>query len=162
MSARSRQLNPLERALERFAKSKPGGWFFVHIANRIDPFLLRASRGRISIAIGQPVALLRTIGAKSGEPRVTPLLYLADGEQIVFVASNAGNLRHPAWYYNVRANPQVEIERGGSRRRYLAHFADGDERERLWELVNDLYAGYDTYQDRAGERRIPIVVCSPV
>jgi deazaflavin-dependent oxidoreductase (nitroreductase family) len=162
MSTRSRQLNPFERALERFAASKPGGWFFVHIANRIDPLLLRASRGRISIAVGQPVALLRTIGARSGEPRITPLLYLADGEEIVFVASNAGNLRHPAWYYNVRANPQVEIERGGTRRTYLAHFADGDERGRLWELVNDLYAGYDTYQERAGDRRIPVVVCSPL
>jgi deazaflavin-dependent oxidoreductase (nitroreductase family) len=155
-------MNPFDRALERFAASKPGGWFFVHIANRIDPFLLRASRGRISIAVGQPVALLRTIGAKSGEARITPLLYLADGEEIVFVASNAGNLRHPSWYYNVRANPQVEIERAGPTRRYLAHFADGDERERLWELVNDLYAGYDVYQERAGDRRIPIVVCSPV
>jgi deazaflavin-dependent oxidoreductase (nitroreductase family) len=162
MSTRSRQLNPFERALERFAASKPGGWFFVHIANRIDPLLLRASRGRISIAVGQPVALLRTIGARSGEPRITPLLYLADGEEIVFVASNAGNLRHPAWYYNVRANPQVEIERGGTRRPYLAHFADGDERERLWALVNDLYAGYDTYQERAGDRPIPVVVCSPL
>lgn len=155
-------MNPLEHALERFAKSQPGGWFFVHIANRIDPILLRASRGRISISVGQPVALLLTIGAKSGEPRTTPLLYLADGDDVVFVASNAGNLRHPAWYHNVRANPQVEIDLRGQRRSYLAHFADGDERERLWELVNDLYAGYDTYQERAGERQIPIVVCSPV
>src|SRR5437588_5721666 len=127
-------MNALERGLERFAASKPGGWFFVNVANRIDPLLLRASRGRLSIAVGQPVALLNTIGAKSGQQRATPLLYLADGENIVFVASNAGNLRHPAWYHNVRANPQVEIELRGRRRRYLAHFADGEERERLWDL----------------------------
>src|SRR5713101_4183518 len=117
MSTRSREMNPFERALERFAASKPGGWFFVHIANRIDPLLLRASRGRVSVAVGQPVALLRTIGARSGEPRITPLLYLDDGDDIVFVASNAGNLRHPAWYHNVRADPHVEIERGGRSRR---------------------------------------------
>jgi deazaflavin-dependent oxidoreductase (nitroreductase family) len=164
LSARpgSRKMNGWERLLERVAASKPGGWFFVHIANRIDPILLRATRGRLSLAVGQPVALLRTIGARSGEPRITPLLYLVDGGNVVFVASNAGNLRHPAWYHNVRANPQVEIDRGGRRRRYLAHFAEGEERERLWELVNDLYAGYDVYQHRAGDRRIPVVVCAPV
>lgn len=159
---RSRRLNPLERALERFAASKPGGWFFVHIANRVDPLLLRATRGRLSLAPGQPIALLRTIGAKSGEPRTAPLLYLADGENVVFIASNAGNLRHPSWYHNVRANPQVEIELGGRRRRYLAHFAEAEERDRLWDLANDLYAGYDVYQGRAGDREIPIVVCTPV
>ena len=86
---------------------------------------------------------------------------MAGGENVVFVASNAGNLKHPSWYHNVRANPQVRIDRAGTRRSYVAHVAEGAERERLWELANDLYAGYDTYQGRAGERRIPIVVCTP-
>lgn len=162
MRQRTRKLNALERLLERFAASKAGGWFFINVANRVDPLLLRATRGRLSLAVGQPIALLHTTGAKSGQPRTTPLLYLADGENIVFVASNAGSLRHPAWYHNVRAHPRVEIAARGRRRSYLAHIADGAEHERLWELVNDLYAGYDVYQGRAGERSIPIVVCAPV
>jgi deazaflavin-dependent oxidoreductase (nitroreductase family) len=158
---RVRQMNRLERGLESFAKSRPGGWFFVHVANRIDPLLLRATRGRLSLAPGQPIALLCTVGAKSGQPRVTPLLYLADGENVVFVASKAGAPSNPSWYHNVRANPRIEIELRGRRAPYLAHVAEGAERDRLWELVNDLYSGYDTYQGRAGTRQIPVVVCVP-
>jgi deazaflavin-dependent oxidoreductase (nitroreductase family) len=161
--ARRRQLKWYERQLEHFAASPAGGWFFVEIGNRVDPFLLKATRGRFSVAVGQPVLLLKTTGAKSGAVRETPLLYAEDGDRLVVVASKAGSPKHPAWYHNVRANPTVDIlaPRGRSGR-YVGHEAQGEERARLWEEVNDLYAGYDVYQGRAGTRRIPVVVFSRV
>jgi deazaflavin-dependent oxidoreductase (nitroreductase family) len=161
--ARTRKLNRFERALEKVAATRAGGWFFVNVAHHLDPFLLRVSKGRVSLAPGQPVALVTVKGAKSGLPRQTPLLFASDGADIVLLASNAGSARHPAWYHNLRANPEVDvIAPGGRSGRYLAHEADGPERERLWEIAADLYAGYDVYQGRAGERTIPVMVLSPV
>jgi F420H(2)-dependent quinone reductase len=93
---------------------------------------------------------------------VTPLLYLADGDRIVLVASKAGAPRHPAWYHNVKANPGVEfLLRGGPKRSYAAREAEGAEREELWAKVNDLYVGYDDYQGRTGGRVIPVIVLEP-
>jgi deazaflavin-dependent oxidoreductase (nitroreductase family) len=161
--ARIRKLNRFERVLENVAATRAGGWFFLHIAHHVDPFLLRASKGRVSLAPGQPIALVTVKGAKSGVPRQTPLLFASDGADLILLASNAGSTRHPAWYHNLSANPDVDvIAPGGRSGRYVAHEADGPERERLWEIAADLYAGYDVYQGRAGERRIPVMVLSPV
>ena len=161
--ARTRELRWWERQLERFGASRAGGWFFVQIGNRVDPMLLKLTRGRFSIAVGQPVLLLTVKGARSGVPRETPLLYTLDGDNLVVVASKAGSPHHPAWYHNVKANPTVEIlaPRGRSGR-YVGREVEGEERARLWEKVNDLYAGYDVYQTRTGGRRIPLIVFTPV
>jgi deazaflavin-dependent oxidoreductase (nitroreductase family) len=161
MAARRRQLNPVERVLERFARSRAGGWFFIHVATPIDRRLLPLTNGRLSISVGQPVLLLTARGARSGEPRTTPLLYLEDGENLVVVASNAGSRKHPAWFHNVRANPEVDLVHRRGKGRYVAHVSDGAERERLWPEVVDLYAGYTDYQQRAGDREIQIVVLRP-
>src|SRR5690348_7439526 len=161
--ARIRKLNRFERLLERVAATRAGGWFFVHVAHHVDPFLLRASRGRVSLAPGQPIALVTVRGAKRGVPRETPLLFAGEGDRMILLAPNAGSTRHPAWYHNLRANPEVDvIAAGGRSGRYVASEAEGPERERLWEIAADLYAGYDVYQGRAGERRIPVMVLSPV
>jgi deazaflavin-dependent oxidoreductase (nitroreductase family) len=161
--ARIRKLKWWEQRLEDFAASRAGGWFFVEIGNRLDPFLLKLTNGRFSVAVGQPVLLLTVKGAKSGLPRETPLLYAVDGDNLVVVASKAGSPSHPAWYHNVKANPTVDIlaPRGRSGR-YVGHEAEGEERARLWEEVNDLYAGYEVYQGRTGGRRIPVMVFSRV
>jgi deazaflavin-dependent oxidoreductase (nitroreductase family) len=74
--------------------------------------LLRLSRGRISVTLGQPMGLLTTIGAKSGQPRTTPLFYTVDEDTIILIASNGGQPRHPAWCYNLRANPEVTFLHG--------------------------------------------------
>jgi deazaflavin-dependent oxidoreductase (nitroreductase family) len=158
---RTRTLRPWERQLERVAQTRPGGWFFVNVGNRIDPTLLRLTGGRLSTAIGQPVLLLTHRGARSGEQRSTPLVYGTDGGDIVLIGSKAGSDRHPAWYHNLRAHPRVQVlapKRSGD---YVAREAEGAERERLWAKMVDLYAGYDTYQTRAGSRRIPVIVLSP-
>src|SRR5918912_266561 len=94
MPERERRLNWMERQLENFAKSKPGGWYFVNVAMRVDRVLLPMSGGRISASPGQTVCLLETVGAKSGEVRKTPLLYIPDGERVVLIGSKARAKRH--------------------------------------------------------------------
>jgi deazaflavin-dependent oxidoreductase (nitroreductase family) len=161
-ATRRRQLNAVERRLEDLARSKPGAWYFVNVAMRIDRVLLPLTRGRVSSAPGQQVGLLETIGAKSGERRRIPLLYLRDGDRVVLIASKGGDPRHPAWYWNLKRNPRVRfIGPGGLTGRYLAREADGEERERLWAEAVDYYAGYATYAGRTDGRRIPVVVLEP-
>lgn len=148
--------------MERFVGTRAGGWLAVHVANPIDRRLIPLTGGRFGLYLGQPVGVLETVGARSGEPRRTPLLYLDQGERVVLVASKAGSPRHPAWYHNLKASPRVRfLRRGGHRGEYLAREAAGPERDELWAKVNDLYAGYETYQGRAGERRIPVIVLEP-
>jgi F420H(2)-dependent quinone reductase len=120
--------------------------------------LIRLSRGRLSVAIGMPRLILTTIGAKSGQARTTPLIYLPDGERVVLVASNGGSLRHPGWYYNLRANPQATLLIDGRTATYRAREADGAERAELWRRAVAFYPGYAVYQRRAGGRAIPVLV----
>jgi deazaflavin-dependent oxidoreductase (nitroreductase family) len=151
-----------ERAGERFARTRFGAWFAINVANPIDRRLLRLTRGRVGVFLGAPVGLLTTVGARSGRERATPLVYLDDGERVVLVASKGGAARHPAWYHNLSATPEVGfLRRGGHRARYRAREAEGAEREELWTRVNDLYAGYADYQTRTGGRRIPVIVLDP-
>lgn len=151
-----------ERAEESFAKSKIGGWVAVNVANPVDQRLLRWSNGKIGLFAGQPVGLLHHTGAKSGQARQTPLLYVNDGDRVVIVASNAGNAKHPAWYHNIKATPRVRfLQRNGLLDDRTAHEAQDAEYDDLWPKVNDLYAGYETYKGRAGGRHIPIIVLEP-
>ena len=162
MSGR-RGLSWWERALEPLVTSRPGAWFMLNVANPLDRRLLRLTRGRVGVLMGQPVGLLETVGAKTGEARTTPLAYIEDADRVVLVASSGGAARHPAWFHNLSANPEVHFsDRRGARRRYRARLAEGPERERLWRAANDFYAGYDTYQGRTRGRRIPVVVLEPL
>lgn len=130
----------------------------------VDRRLLPLTRGRVKVAMGQPILLLHTVGARSGEPRTTPLLYTPhDSGGYVVVASKAGAVHHPAWYHNLRAHPDaVAVEVNGRRTAVRARVAEGAERAELWALVNDNYTGYATYQGRAGDRVIPVVLLEPV
>jgi deazaflavin-dependent oxidoreductase (nitroreductase family) len=157
-----RPMSPWERAMEGFAKTRIGGWLAVHVANPIDRRLIPLTRGRFGLYLGAPVGVLETVGARSGQARRTPLLYLEEGDRIVLVASRAGGPRHPGWYHNLKADPRVRfLRRGGHEAEYVAREATGPERSELWAKVNDLYAGYETYQGRAGTRRIPVIVLEP-
>jgi len=148
--------------LERFASSKAGGWYFINVANKIDKHLVPATDGRVSSAVGQQVLVVETIGGKSGQRRRIPLVYITDGDRIVLVASKGGAAKNPAWYHNLKANPEVQVWAKGRSGRYRAREAEGEERERLWAEAVDYYAGYETYQSRTGGRRIPVMVLDPV
>ena len=156
------QKTRFDRVAQSFAKTRLGGWLFITVFPAIDRRLIPLSRGRVMIAVGQPVLLLHTLGAKSGQPRTTPLLYTPHDGAYVIVASKAGATHHPAWYHNLRAHPDaVAADIRGRRVSVRARVLDGDERERIWRLVNDNYDGYDVYQQRAGARTIPVVLLEP-
>ncbi len=162
MAPRKRQLKWWERPLEAIARSRPGGWIALNVANPLDQRLLEWSNGRVGVFVGQSVGLLYSTGAKSGQPRKTPLLYVRDDDGIVLIASQTGKPTNPAWYHNVKANPRVEfLPRGGPRAHYAAREAEGRERERLWAECCDHYAGYEEYERRAGDRVIPVIVLDP-
>ena len=106
--------------------------------------------------------LLHVRGARSGIERTVPLLATKTGDTVLLVASKAGAIKHPAWYHNVRANPDIGVTIDGRRRPMRAEIAaEGEERDRLWRIVCDNYSGYATYQRRAGGRVIPVVALRP-
>jgi deazaflavin-dependent oxidoreductase (nitroreductase family) len=109
-----------------------------------------------------PTLLLTTTGRKSGEPRALPLLYGETGDSYVVIGSKAGMPTHPAWYLNLEANPDCELMVGPKHVSARARVAEGEERERLWKQMVELYPPYTEYQERAGARTIPVVVLDPV
>jgi F420H(2)-dependent quinone reductase len=124
-------------------------------------FWYRMTGGLIGGSLGRlPVLLLTTTGRKSGKKRTTPLVYLADGDNLVIIASNGGSDQHPEWWLNLRANPNAEVQVGPEVKPVVAEKARGAEQERLWREVNELYHGYDEYQ-RSTKREIPVVVLRP-
>jgi deazaflavin-dependent oxidoreductase (nitroreductase family) len=145
--------------LQALAQTRVGGWLFITVFPAIDRRLIPLTRGRLQVAAGQPTLLLHTRGAKSGEPRRSPLLYTPHRAGFVVVASKAGAAHHPAWYHNLRAHPDaVAVEVGGRRVPVRPRVVEGAERTELWQLANDNYNGYETYQGRAGSRVIPVVL----
>jgi len=123
----------------------------------IDRLLLTVSGGRFGSAPGRTL-LLVTTGARSGQRRETPLFFVRDGARLVLIASKGGSRSHPDWYRNLRAHPECEVVLDGGTWRYRARDAAGAERERLWRLACDAYAGYQAYAERARPREIPVVV----
>jgi deazaflavin-dependent oxidoreductase (nitroreductase family) len=107
-----------------------------------------------------PTLLLDHVGARSATERTIPLSYLADGDDFVVVASKGGNPRHPAWFHNLVANPDVTVQVGSRRRAVTARVATPEERARLWPKVVDMYGGYAGYQRRT-KREIPLVILEP-
>ena len=122
----------------------------------------RATRGLIGHRIPglPPFLVLEHVGAKSGRRRITPLLYFEDGDRYVVIASKGGHPRHPAWYHNLRENPDVDIQVGSSRFPVHARVAGPDERPRLWRRAVEVYGDYANYQRRT-ERQIPVVILEP-
>ena len=155
------QQMPFKDLLDRLFQTRLGTWVAIHVGQRIDPFLMRATRGRIRISFTAPTILLTHTGARSGTRRATPLLYFTEGDKVVLIASKGGAPQNPAWYHNVKAHPEVEASSDGRPERYVACEAAGAERERLWRLATKLYSGYEDYQARATRRRIPVIVLEP-
>jgi deazaflavin-dependent oxidoreductase (nitroreductase family) len=123
--------------------------------------LYRASRGRLFGQLDRaPVLLLTTVGRRSGQPRTAPLVYLADGERLIVIGSNAGHETAPAWSLNLEANPDAEVELGSDRRKVRARVAAGEERAELWRKVNEMYSGFDDYNART-TREIRLFVLEP-
>ena len=138
------------------------GSVVVWAMSALNTWAFRASGGRIGARFpgGAPVLLLTTIGKRSGEPRVAPLLYLKDGDAYVIVASKGGMSHHPDWYWNLEKNPNVEVEVGREKRGMTARRASAAEKARLWPQLVAMYPSYDDYQART-DREIPVIILSP-
>ena len=151
----------IKRAFHAFGISEVGRWYGINVASRIDPPLLRLTRGRFATTSALPLVVLHVRGRRSGELRDVPLVYFTDGEDVILVASSFGRAEHPAWYLNLRANPDVKLTAGGFTGDYRARQVEGAERERLYALAERNYAGYGDYQVLAAEREIPVMALSP-
>jgi deazaflavin-dependent oxidoreductase (nitroreductase family) len=110
---------------------------------------------------GAPILLLTVTGRKSGKEYTTPLIFGEDGDSYVLVASQGGTPGHPDWYLNLAANPEVGLQVKADRFRARARTAEGDERERLWKAMNEIWPHYDEYQTKT-TRQIPVVVLDRV
>ena len=109
---------------------------------------------------GTQTLLLGTTGRRSGKRRLHPLIYGRHGDDYVLVASNGGSPQHPAWYLNLDADPEVEIQVKGDKTAARARTATPDERAELWPIMTDEWPDYDSYQERT-DREIPVVVIEP-
>ena len=105
---------------------------------------------------GAPMVLITTTGAKSGQPRTTPLVYLQDGDRVVIIASKAGAPTNPDWYYNLKANPSVTVEIGEDKYEAVAEEVTGDERNRLYAAQVAVMPGFQEYADKT-TRVIPVI-----
>src|SRR4051794_28969660 len=123
-------------------------------------YIYRATHGLIGhTGPGLPAMLLLDhVGAKSGTKRTAPLLYIKDGDDLVIVASKGGYPKHPAWFHNLKANPDTTVQVGRERRKVHAREATEEERKRLWPKAIASYKGYREYQERSKGRTIPLVI----
>jgi deazaflavin-dependent oxidoreductase (nitroreductase family) len=121
----------------------------------------RANDGKVGGPFeGAPVLLLTSVGAKSGERRTTPVMYLPDGERMVIFASLGGAPNNPAWYHNLVANPAATVEVGPDTVEVDAVVTSGEERDRLFEQQAALYRQFADYAQKT-TRQIPVVALVP-
>jgi deazaflavin-dependent oxidoreductase (nitroreductase family) len=149
---------PSDHTLSRFSMSLPA--WAVRASGKLNVPVYRLSRGRLMNKVGRaPVLLLTTTGRRSGQVRTAPVVFQNDGENVVVIGSNAGN-KEPGWAFNLKANPEAEIEIGARRSQVRARVSEGEERDRLWNSMNAQYEGFDEY-DRRADRDIPVFVLEP-
>jgi deazaflavin-dependent oxidoreductase (nitroreductase family) len=143
------------------ARIKPKDAFF-KVGTGIHRAIFNASKGRFfGKVFGMPVAKLVTTGRRSGKKRSTMLAVpITEGDRLVLVASFGGDDRHPAWYLNLQANPEVRVTIAGSTRAMIARIATEEERAELWPRITSVFEGYARYQERT-ERPIPVIILEP-
>jgi deazaflavin-dependent oxidoreductase (nitroreductase family) len=147
-------------AICRFSVTKPGMWLSEKVAWKLDPHLLRLTRGRFSTGWPVTPGLLESRGARTGELRRTATLYFHDDDRVTLIASKQGRPENPAWYYNLRKHPEVKF--GGQPFRAVV-VTDENERRRLWKLADRVFPQFADYRRWTAEagRTIPIVQLIP-
>ena len=156
---------PVYRAYVGLASSRFATWLskraiWSAIVWKIDPVLLRLTRGRLGTGLLLPTALLQTRGARTGLPRRNAVIYFHDAQRVTIVASQAGRPGNPAWFYNARANPNVLL--GGQP--FRAEVIDDEPtRARLWPLADRVFPAFASYRESAARsgRTIPILQLVP-
>jgi deazaflavin-dependent oxidoreductase (nitroreductase family) len=156
----TRTRGAFSRAFATFSSTRLGRFISAKFVWKIDPYLLRITRGRVGMGLTLPTALLETRGAKSGAVRRNAVIYFHDQGRATIVASKAGAAKHPAWFHNLKAHPDVTF--GGIPMRATV-VSDKAERDRIWGLADRVFAPYATYRREAAlaQRTIPIVQLLP-
>jgi len=151
--------NTFQKMLHQIFMLRPVTGFFAPWAHHVDKIILKASKGKYAVSeiLGWHIVQLTTIGAKTNQPRTMPLVGLFDGEKIALIASSLGRKNNPGWYYNLKKNPECEVQYHGHSRKFIARETEGEEREKYWQLALSYYAGYEKYKERAG-RKIPVMI----
>jgi deazaflavin-dependent oxidoreductase (nitroreductase family) len=150
----------VRRALATLATTRAVLFLSRHVSWKLDPLLLRLTRGRVSTTLMFPVGVIETTGARSGERRRNAVIYWNDGpDRIIIAASYGGRPQNPSWYFNLLAEPHVSF--GGVAMR--ARVVPDDDRERLWVLGDRVFPGFATYRERASAagRTIPLIELRP-
>ncbi len=151
----------LKALVEPVARTRAGRWWLINVSPRLDRAIFRLSGGRFT-SIPVPILTLVHTGARTGRRRENLLTYFTDDGDLIVMASNYGRDRHPAWYYNVKARPEVDVRAAGQVVRCRAMVTTGEDRDRLWELAKRLTRTYADYETRADNREIQVVRLRPV
>jgi deazaflavin-dependent oxidoreductase (nitroreductase family) len=165
MAARLKYIDPshppslFSRVYAALANTRLGRFLSVHLVWKVDPYLMRLTRGRVGMGLVMPTGLLETRGAKSGAVRRNVVIYFHDGDRVTIVASKLGYEKHPAWFHNLRAHPEVKF---GGLPMQATVVGDDAERQRLWTLADRIFPPYAAYRREAAKanRTIPIVQLS--
>lgn len=144
----------------RFLGTPLAAWLSVHLVWRVDPAIMRLTRGRLGMGLMLPTALLQTRGARTGRVRRNGVIYFNDGLRVTIIASKLGAPEHPAWFHNATADPDVLLAGRPFRAEVVS---DERERERLWGLADRVFPPYASYRERAAAagRSIPILQLTP-
>jgi deazaflavin-dependent oxidoreductase (nitroreductase family) len=141
------------------------GFYLGRRSTKLHVGLYRRSGGRVGGHVpgwpGARIVLVDHTGARSGVRRTSPVIYHEDGDAIAVAASKAGQPTHPAWFHNLKANPDTTIQIGSTVREVRARIANDEEHDRLWPKFVAFYPGYDFFQRNAKGRKIPIVILEP-
>ena len=151
--------NDFQKLLHRFFMLRSVTALFAPWIHQLDNAILRLTKGKYAASeiLGWNIIQLTTIGAKTNQPRTMPLVGLFDRGKIALIVSSLGREHNPGWYYNLKKNPECEVKWKDRSSKYLAHEAEGDERDKYWQLSLSYYAGYEKYKERA-VRKIPVMV----
>jgi deazaflavin-dependent oxidoreductase (nitroreductase family) len=159
VTSRYAETGPVRRFVRWSAGTRPVSLFYARTLHHIDRVVYRVTRGRTTFAAwlsGLDVVMLTTTGARSGRQIDSPVLGFPDGADVVVIASNYGQARHPGWYHNLRAHPRARLAVDGAVREVEAEELEGLERERFMDLATEIYPGYAIYVKRAAPRRISV------
>ena len=152
--------NFIQRLIHHILMFRPVTEFLAPRTKAIDDFFLKLTNGKrtLSELAGWNIVHVTTYGAKSGKEIKLILIAIAHEDTLALIASNFGRQQHPKWYYNLLKTPQCKVQLNGVDQVCVAREAEGEEREKFWQLAVDHYAGYEKYKERAAPRRIPVML----
>jgi deazaflavin-dependent oxidoreductase (nitroreductase family) len=153
--------NAAQVAMQHIAATRAGAWFFARTLDHIDRALLRFSQGKVTVpgvVAGLPVLTVTTTGARTGQRRSAPLVGVPAGDDIAVIGTSFGQARTPGWYYNMRADPTVEVTYQDKTVKAIAREADEEEKQAIWNRARTMYVGYEAYASRIKNRQIHIMI----